>query len=98
MDLSTAKDLQFDQNETDTFTSTHSQDNEIIHAKLAELEEWKTCNVYTEVENQGQNSISLRWVMKTKVTDDKTHMKARLCARGFEEEQEFRTDSPTCSR
>ena len=25
-------------------------------------------------------------------------MKARLCARGFEEEQFFRTDSPTCSR
>ena len=24
--------------------------------------------------------------------------KARLCARGFEEEQNFRTDSPTCSR
>ena len=24
--------------------------------------------------------------------------KARLCARGFEEEQDFRTDAPTCAR
>ena len=25
-------------------------------------------------------------------------IKAKLCARGFEEEQNFRTDSPTCFR
>ena len=30
--------------------------------------------------------------------DKEKFIKARLCARGFEEEQHFRTDSPTCSR
>ena len=36
--------------------------------------------------------------MKEKVVNEKEILKARLCARGFEEEQNFRTDSPTCSR
>ena len=30
--------------------------------------------------------------------DGKLQTKARLCARGFEESIEFRTDSPTCMR
>ena len=30
--------------------------------------------------------------------DNVVSTKARLCARGFEENQDFRTDSPTCSR
>ena len=36
--------------------------------------------------------------MKEKVVNEKEIIKARLCARGFEEEQNFRKDSPTCSR
>ena len=36
--------------------------------------------------------------MKEKVVHEKKIIKARLCARGFEEEQNFRTDSHTCSR
>ena len=40
----------------------------------------------------------LRWVVKPKIIDNKPGLKARLCARGFEEEQNYRTDSPTCSR
>ena len=55
--------------------------------------------VYKEVADIGQECISLRWVLKDKIDDEgKTICKARLCARGFEEEQDFRTDSPTCSR
>jgi len=34
----------------------------------------------------------------TKVIDGKHSVKARLVARGFEEIQNFRTDSPTCSK
>ena len=69
-----------------------------LDAKNAELLEWKTCGVYTEVEDKGQGSISLRWVLKPKMINGQQSLKARLCARGFEEEQGFRTDSPTCSR
>ena len=55
--------------------------------------------VYREVEDQGQHCISLRWVVKDKLDGDGIKIcKARLCVRGFEEEQDFRTDSPTCSR
>ena len=36
--------------------------------------------------------------MISKVIDNKPDFKARLCARGFEEEQTYRTDSPTSSR
>ena len=36
--------------------------------------------------------------MKEKVADGGKLVKARLCTRGFEEEQHFRTDSPTCCK
>ena len=36
--------------------------------------------------------------MKEKVYNNEKYIRAWLCARGFEEEQNFRTDSPTCSR
>ena len=40
----------------------------------------------------------MRWVLKEKIIDGEKIVKARLCARGFEEEQCFRTDSPTCCK
>ena len=73
-------------------------DSSLIAAKKAELENWTSNGVYEEVEDTGQDSMSVRWVISSKVVDDKVVCKARLCARGFEEIQTFRTDSPTCSR
>ena len=67
-------------------------------AKLAELNQWKIRQVYSEIDDEGQQCVSLRWVLKSKIIDNKPGIKARLCARGFEEESNFRTDSPTCSR
>ena len=69
-----------------------------VQAKRAELDEWKNKGVYTEIEDRGQDCMSLRWVVKSKIINGKEGIKARLCARGFEEEQDFRKDSPTCSR
>jgi hypothetical protein len=69
-----------------------------IEAKLNELESWKSNSVYEEVPDVGQPCISVRWVIRPKVIDGKLQTKARLCARGFEETCEFRTDSPTCMR
>ena len=67
---------------------------ELIDAKLKELEKWKQFDVHNEVPDNGQNTISVRWVRSTK--DGK--VKARLCASGFEDRdlKETRTDSPTC--
>ena len=73
-------------------------DEQIMKAKLDELNNWKTNEVYKEVNNQGQETVSVRWVTTAKLKDQKVVCKARLCARGFEEEQPFRKDSPTGSR
>ena len=73
-------------------------ETDILEAKTKELQQWKKENVFIEEEDQGQACISLRWVLREKIINDKKSIKARLCARGFEEEQNFRTDSPTCSR
>ena len=64
-------------------------------AKLRELESWKS-RVYIDIKNQP--CISVRWVIKPKVIDGRLSTKAKLCARGFQELQNFHTDSPTCTR
>ena len=55
--------------------------------------------IYQEVDDIGQDCISLRWILKEKIDDNGGKMlKACLCVRGFKEELTFRTDSPKCSR
>ena len=77
---------------------TH-EEHEIMLAKQKELNNWKTEKVYVEIDNQcDQKPITTRWVLTKKLIDSKIQTKARLCARGFEEIQDFRTDSPCCSR
>ena len=68
------------------------------NAKQKELSEWRNREVYSEVENIGQELITLRWVCTPKIIDGKPSVKARLCARGFQEQCDIRSDSPTCSR
>ena len=69
-----------------------------LHAKLKELNERKKEQVYIDKKDKGQDCKSLRWVLKEKLVDDNKIIKARLHGRGFEEAQDFRKDSPTCSR
>ena len=76
---------------------SQSKDEE-LNAKLNELEQWKSKGVYTEIEDKGQECISLCWVIKSKLIDSKPGTKTRLCAQGFEEKQSFHTNSPMCSR
>ena len=71
----------------------------ISKAKDKEMENWCSNSVYEEVPNEGQKLISTRWVVTEKVKEGKTITKARLVARGFEENtSSLRKDSPTCSR
>ena len=75
------------------------QDEQTLNAKKLELENWKRECVYEEVDDVGQNSMSVRWVVTPKIIDGVWSTKARLVARGFEEDKsELRTDSPTCMR
>ena len=69
-----------------------------LKAKINEIESWRKHKVFDEVQDEGQNYVSVRWVLTPKIIEGEMRMKARLVARGFEETTEFRTDSPTCLR
>ena len=50
------------------------------------------------MEDEGQQVLSVRWVITEKLKDGQPIIKARLVVRGFEEDLLERTDSPTCSK
>ena len=73
--------------------------DDVSNAKEQEINNWMRNDVYEEVENIGQSVISLRWVITEKIKDKTVITKARLVARGFEEDTaDLRKDSPTCSK
>ena len=67
---------------------------ECIAAKEAELQKLKEFETYGEVEDEGQNRITTTWVLTLKGHD----VKARLTARGFQEEDEYPKESPTLQK
>ena len=72
---------------------------EVYKAKLEELENWSQNGVFEKVKDNGQTTVSVRWIITEKVKDGSPVVKARLVARGFEEDlTNNRTDSPTCSK
>ena len=74
-------------------------DPEVLQAKLTELEKWKEYKVYEEVDDQGNEVVSTRWVLKKDSKGGKISTKARLVARGFEEDAtQIKRDSPTITK
>ena len=71
--------------------------HEMFNTREKGLQSWRSENIFDEIENNGQLIISVRWVLKQKLVDGKCSTKARLCARGFQEVESFKTESPTCS-
>ena len=73
---------------------------EVIEAKEKELENLKFYKTFEEVEDTGQEKISMRWVITIKEKHDgqKQACKARLVARGFQELHKRQSDSPTALR
>lgn len=73
---------------------------EMEKAKLSELQNWQSNNVYTSVLDSGQKCVSCRWIISEKQNPDGLpYVKARLVARGFEEDtSDIQTDSPTCGK
>ena len=72
---------------------------EVVDAKEKELEKLKENKVYSVVPYTGQKLISSKWHITEKYKEGERVVKARLVARGFEEDNKnLRTDSPTCSR
>ena len=72
---------------------------DVAETKFKESQKWKNCEVSEEIPNEGQRIISCRCVCTVKPIDNGTVIKARLVARGFEEESYvLRKDSPKCSK
>ena len=89
------------QNEEVNVTSIpYSEHNspKVRNAKEKELENWKSFDVYTEVPDIGQKTISTWWVVTKKDICDQESIKARLVVRGFKEESQIQSDSPTASK
>ena len=85
--------------ENDEIINTiESNEDQKLNAKLKELESWNVLKVYQEIEDQGQKAMTVKWVLREKLKDNKPFTKARLCVRGFEEENENIRDSPTAMK
>ena len=65
------------------FTSGEMIEQDIVDAKMAELEKLKRNEVYDEVGNDGQSTIGVRWVVTQKTPTGES--KARLVALGYQE-------------
>ena len=63
-------------------------------AKVDELKKLEEFNSFKEVDDEGQYRISCTWVLWMKGEETR----ARLVARGYEEEQEVPSDSPTVDK
>ena len=56
-------------------------------------------NIYTEVDNEGQDYITTRWVITEKLIDNNRIVNERLVTHGFEEDlSTLRKDSQTCGK
>ena len=74
--------------------------SDVIEAKKKELENLFKYGVFEEIDDEGQDTISSRWVItrKEKADGQKTECKGRLVARGFQEKESPQSDSPTLLR
>ena len=74
-------------------------DTDIIETKNKDLQNWKDFGIFKEVPNQGQTSLSIRWVVTEKpLSAGQKGVKAHLVVRGFEEDDKVQADSPTASK
>ena len=82
-------------NITEIANKQKSESEEIVSAKLNELEKLVQFDTYEEVNDNGQKVLSTRWV----ITNKNGPTKARLAVRGFEEKDlEIPRDSPTVGK
>ena len=94
------EELTIDNNEELTFVVNlprwRHREPACVEAKLKELDKFDENDVYEEVEDEGQPRIGTNWVIQEKQIDGVLTTKARLTARGDQEDDSnIRTDSPT---
>ena len=77
----------------------HHSDPDVLETKQKELENWTNSGVYNELDDQGQRTISTKWVVSEReLSDGLKCVKARLVLRGFQEDEKGPVDSPTVSK
>ena len=69
-------------------------DDPLKIAEIEELQKFRDFDTYEEVADEGQPTVSTRWV----ITEKEGKVKARLVAIGFEEKNLIQRDSPTASK
>ena len=80
------------------FLATQCSEQEILAAKIDEIEKWKENHVFEPIYYDGQKKITTRWVLTERFANGKKKIKARLVAQGFKEDSsEILKDSPTCT-
>ena len=57
---------------------------EVSEGKLHELANWKKNEIFTQAYNEGQEKISIKWLLSEK-TQGVSTIKARLVTQGFED-------------
>ena len=75
-----------------------NKDPAVIEAKVNELLNWEKFQLYDEVNDVGQEYMTVQWVVSQKYEDEKRIVKARLVAHGFQEKDRLKKDSPTASK
>ena len=70
------------------------EDKDCVEAKKIKLEKLFSSGVYQEVDDKGQECISTTWVLWNKGNE----VRARIVARGYEEDKELSKDSPTVAK
>ena len=74
---------------------TSKLDKEVVaEAKINDLKNWADNEVYEIIHDGGQQTVSVKWVITQKTEKNVLKVKARLVARGFEEEGEIRNELP----
>ena len=67
-------------------TGKRTRMQDFADAMQKELKDWKQYQVYQEVDDEGQHTISVRWVHTFKYNDQQEFVaKSRLVARGFQD-------------
>ena len=69
-------------------------------AKLTELNNWKTNNIYEEMPYNNRKLMHVKWVCTVRETNNQQIPKDTLVVKGFGEptKDEILKDSPTCSK
>ena len=67
--------------EEEVYVTNHSDTNiDILRAKSAEFENWQKRHVYEEVDDIGQTTVSITWVVSQKYENVDVTYKARSIA------------------